>query len=451
MSKTEDEYINIFEEIKKFKLKQQKQKQRGLNDYNLLTTVLKPHDEVRLHSRMIGSLLNPDGLHYQDTLFLEKFLEIIDLKDFELNPNNITVGIEYHDIDLYITDGSKHIIIENKIWAEDQPCQIIKYINIIKEENNLTIDDSVIPKVEDIYVLYLTQRNKEMSEDHVLYDEGYITFDTHLIDKLDECSKKSNTKLLVPNGLKNYQAKYKKMNYENDIFNWLNMCIKEVENITNLNEAIKQYIHVVMMLNNNYEGAVMTLENEILKEKNNYELAQEIENSLPKLRDKTIDKFFNELVILLQNELGDSWTVKVDGDLSKPWKFPLKIYKKLWSKSNNGYLLIGFEFESHKYYNGFLGVVRSSEKVNIDEIKLTFKADMDSVSDDFKRDESYSSKWWIYGKKNSPIADDFVAQILYDNYTSVDFMQKVLKYIDELENKSNILSNINKYLKDGTK
>jgi len=61
-------YSDFFEHILKFKEKQTKQKQRGLNDFNLLSTVRKYHDEVYLHSTMIGALLSPDGLYYQDTL-----------------------------------------------------------------------------------------------------------------------------------------------------------------------------------------------------------------------------------------------------------------------------------------------------------------------------------------------------------------------------------------------
>ena len=73
------EYIQFFETVKGFLEKQQKQRERGLNDYNLLTTVLNEHDEVRLHSRVIGSLLDVNGLHYQKELFLELFLEILEI------------------------------------------------------------------------------------------------------------------------------------------------------------------------------------------------------------------------------------------------------------------------------------------------------------------------------------------------------------------------------------
>jgi len=62
-------YKNYFEKIKQFKIEQDKQKKRGLNNYNILSSVLNISDEVRLHSRMIFSLLNPNGTHYQSSLF----------------------------------------------------------------------------------------------------------------------------------------------------------------------------------------------------------------------------------------------------------------------------------------------------------------------------------------------------------------------------------------------
>jgi len=64
-----EEYKDFFEKIKIFKNEQNKQKQRGLNNYNILTSVLNKSDEVRLHSRMIFSLLNPNGTHYQSSYF----------------------------------------------------------------------------------------------------------------------------------------------------------------------------------------------------------------------------------------------------------------------------------------------------------------------------------------------------------------------------------------------
>nr|NJM04810.1 PD-(D/E)XK nuclease family protein [Desulfobacula sp.] len=100
-------YVKFFENINEFKERQKRQMNDGLNDYNLLTSVLAPHDEVRLHSRMIYSLLNPEGKHYQDTFFLEKFIEAVGLQKFSLNISNAKVHKEYKNIDLYISDGEK--------------------------------------------------------------------------------------------------------------------------------------------------------------------------------------------------------------------------------------------------------------------------------------------------------------------------------------------------------
>ena len=154
-----DNFIELF---KNFKQKQQQQKLRGLNDFNLFTTLLKASDEVRLHSRFLNFLLNPNGEHCQGSLFLDLFLEKCGLADF-LDTSNTSVFAEYNSIDLYLTDGNNHIIIENKIWAGDQQKQIKRYIETIKEENkdiNLT---------ENLVVIYLSL-DREEPTDYSLYN-----------------------------------------------------------------------------------------------------------------------------------------------------------------------------------------------------------------------------------------------------------------------------------------
>ncbi|MDD3646830.1 MAG: PD-(D/E)XK nuclease family protein [Candidatus Gracilibacteria bacterium] len=307
-------YDNFFEEIKMFQEKQTKQKQRGLNDYNLLTAVLEPHDEVRLHSRMIGSLLRPDGLHYQNTLFFEKFIDELKLDNFELDLENISVGIEYRDIDIYITDGVKHIIIENKIWANDQPCQIIKYINIIVEENKNSFfnpqenDINIISK-NLLRVIYLTPQNKVLPNEHVVNEDDFISFNTdNITSSLEKCSADMKQSGTIDFDLKNYKVKYKKIDYQN-ILNWLQKCKHEVQNITNLNEAIRQYIDVVKMINKNYKGKVMTLDTYLTDENKKFDLNEindflnEIEEMQKKIRTDFIEEVVKKLDSLeLKNE-----------------------------------------------------------------------------------------------------------------------------------------------------
>ncbi len=299
------DYEDIFDNFKKFQDIQKKQKQRGLNDFNILTTVLKYSDEVRLHSRMIGNLLNPNAKHYQDTLFLEEFLKIIGLDTWGLNLSSTTVSIEYKDIDLYITDGDKHIIIENKIWAEDQPCQIMKYINIIVEENKENIDitqkeDGHIKLDENVLqVIYLTPRAKEVSSAHKKDDKGYIYFDggknRDANDALLKCSKRKNTKSYVPEGLKKYKAKYQKITYK-DILLWLEKSQNEVKNITNLNEVIQQYIDVVERVNENYKGNVMKLKEYVENNSMKLQILGSVKKEIDELLSDSLYEFFSEKI-----------------------------------------------------------------------------------------------------------------------------------------------------------
>ena len=83
------------------------QKQRGINDFNVFTTLLKPTDEVRLHSRFIESLLNVKGEHYQGSLFLDIFLKKFKPEGFEFDSASLEFkcNTELDHIDIHLTDG----------------------------------------------------------------------------------------------------------------------------------------------------------------------------------------------------------------------------------------------------------------------------------------------------------------------------------------------------------
>lgn len=273
-------------ELIQFINERETQKIRGLNSYNPLTTVLSYHDEVRLHSRMIGSLLKINGEHYQGDLFLKEFLKIIELPSyFDLQKTEINV--EYKDIDLYITDGTRHLIIENKIWAEDQPCQLIKYINIIineiwKKESELLIDEKTINK-DILQVIYLTPHSRVPNR-HKIDKDGYITF-SGTDEELLECSSKEHIKEYLENkSLKNYHVKYKNITYEKEISDWLAKSQKEVSNITNLNSALQYYRDAVLKVFGRYESPIKQYKDFFLLDKRHYQyyrdLNEEKENSL---------------------------------------------------------------------------------------------------------------------------------------------------------------------------
>jgi len=403
-------YKDLFEQVKKFKEEQEKQKHRGLNNYNILTIVLKEHDEVRLHSRMIASLLDPLGEHYQSTLFLDKFLEVLNTPNFSINTNNCSVYREYKNIDIYITDGNKHIIIENKVYAGDQKNQIERYIEIIEEENKKL-------EINDILVVYLSLDRREPSS----YSLGSLSIDNGIVQRV--------TKEI---------ALFKSIHYKNEILKWLESCQYEVQNITNLNEVFRQYIDVVKMINNQYKDKIMSLSDYIIENKEVYKLAMELEKELPKVKKIIVDNFLNRIISLLRRELGEEWEIKFN-----QWKV-LKIYKKNWINSTDYNIIFVFSFDDiEKYNEAHLGIIRNSAKVDIkNDIIKKFSLELNSLNYNRK-----TTQWWLHKEYLSNM-NDFIEYIQFNKNAEKEFINGLMNLIKIFELDSNLMTEINSYLND---
>jgi hypothetical protein len=107
----------------------------GVHDYSLIASMLKPSNEVTLHSRFLCSMLNPKGQHYQGNVFLKLFLEElpVGLRNF-IDPERAMVIREKDSIDILIHDGEHALVIENKINAPDQRYQISRYIGCVQRK-----------------------------------------------------------------------------------------------------------------------------------------------------------------------------------------------------------------------------------------------------------------------------------------------------------------------------
>lgn len=257
--------IEFFKEIKKFKENQNKQKQRGLNDFNILTAVRKPHAEVGMHSNFLYALLNPDGLHYQDDLFVNIFVKYVLCKnDFGkiLKVSTEEPTKENRRIDFTIKSEKYYIGIEMKIHASDQEKQIYDYYTFLKNEANKD-------KNQEVIIYYLTLDGKEPSKESI-------------------------------NGLD--KQFYQNISFQKEIFKWLEKCQEEVANITNLNEAIKQYMDVVKMAIGKYEGKVMGLE-KLLEDEEKFNLAKDISIAYEKIKLIKINKQKDDFLDTLEEKL----------------------------------------------------------------------------------------------------------------------------------------------------
>lgn len=257
---SDEKYINFFEKIKLFKEEQKKQKQRGLNDYNMVNIVRKENAEVGMHSNVIYSLIDPNGLHYQDDLFLQIFIkDVLEINDFG---NILSVQAEESTnenrrVDFTIKSSKYYIGIEMKIDALDLENQISHYYEDLKEKAE---KDSK----QEVKIYYLTKNGKNAS------------FHSH-----------------------NNKVTPVKISFEKHILTWIENCQKEVRNITNLNEAFENYKDIVKKITNNYEGRIKLLENELLKNEEYYELAKEISEAFQKAKNKKINELRNKQINLI--------------------------------------------------------------------------------------------------------------------------------------------------------
>lgn len=233
-------------------------------NFNIFSVMRAEHDEVRTHSRIIGELLNPRGSHGQGSIFLKLFFRTIDPIKDEVNFDfeNAKVKVEEHIgfisedyesggyIDIVIKDNSNQIVIENKIYAQDQTKQLYRYKNYYK----------------DCFLLYLT---------------------------LDGCEPSIES----TNGLK-LDADYHCISYAKNIIEWLESCLKEVVNKSIIRETLNQYICLIKKLTNQSTNDNLSEEivNFIIENNKNIKYAFEIGKNIEKIK-LAICKIFIDKVV----------------------------------------------------------------------------------------------------------------------------------------------------------
>ena len=328
------------------------QMQRGLNDFNVFTCLLEKHDEVKLHSRFIHSLLDINGAHGQGDLFLRLFLQKCGLDDVGMNTNNCRVYKEYNNIDLYMTDGSRHIIIENKIYAGPQDRQIERYIETIKEEN--PDDDDLSGNLVVVYLSLDRDRPDEKSLGNY------------------QIVKDSQGNCQIVNGAKRYRFLSIHYDHNNqEILDWIRSCKTQVSNITNLSIGLTQYEEVILSLYGRKEDKLMNLKKYIEENYKGNELdvlrdLREISTQFISLRESLIEEVFRksgELLIL--EEIPEGWEVVVLETYSpKRYWVPLEI-KQSKLKEPHPALAFFLQFEKKDGHDPIYGVAKTHPDVEL--------------------------------------------------------------------------------------
>jgi len=307
--------------------------------FNLFSILGVETNEVTTHSRFIAELLNPQGSHGRGKVFLDKFLEAMGLtgffgeslpkvfveKGFNINENgqNITGRI---DILIESLDGTKSILIENKIYAAEQDKQLERYLQFRPNGK----------------LLFLTLFGEESYQD------------------------------------KDIKNRYSCKSYRSDIIKWLELCRKELADVPIIRESITIYINLVKKLTNQNINTEMNkaLQNRILGNEDNTTLKAYIDllNAESHIRSTIIEKRVEQIVSEVVSEFG--LTPKInDGFPTSGKKYSgIKFSHDLLSKQG---ISIDFQFQEANqngliYGFAFLSGVTEISPVIRDEFRAEF-------------------------------------------------------------------------------
>lgn len=184
------------------------------NVFNILGLESK---EVRLHSALLAELLRPNGMSGVGNAFQKAFLAILGLPENYIVDGRVSVELsigtttdtEGGRIDIIMEDGNHVIIIENKIYAQDQPAQLLRYTNFARDNYP-----------HGYRLLYLTLDGKEACDDSA---QG---------------------------------CPYQCISYKNEISKWLEECARISFDRPLVRETIRQYINLIKQLTNQSMGTL---------------------------------------------------------------------------------------------------------------------------------------------------------------------------------------------------
>ena len=391
------EYREFFERVKGFLEQAEIHKRRGNNDFNPYLQMLSKNDEVRLHSRLICGFLNPLGKHYQGDVFLEEFLQCVGLREWFGDTRNARVYKEYKNIDVYITNGERHIIVENKIWAEDQLRQIERYIESIAKEQSRDSSDT---KSSEIDSNDMESNELESSESETPQEQG-ASYDNIAVLYLAPYKRNPSGYSLgkweiqgdsLVNG--DNKVKFKVISYKNEILKWIENSQAKVGCITNLNAALLFYKDVVQIITKTKENT-MSIEHFLTE--NNMEENMKIVYEILKKKDEIIElyheKFVGKVIKEYAKEIEDNGFEFVENKKEKMDE---------WKKNELSYPFIIKPKDCGEYYFAFCAEYYIKLKqysfygVRIFHKDSTLNPNKLSKIQEYLKIKREPPSWWLY-------------------------------------------------------
>ncbi len=348
---------------KEIKVSRNQRRESG-DMFNIFEILKAEHYEVTTHSAILAELLNPNGSHGCTDIFLKSFLEVLNLKELFHNLNEVSVDVErsigaldYENkeyggrIDLIIHEKNKAaIIIENKIYADDQDKQLYRYCRYARNTFN-----------NNFNILYLTLDGKEPPKKSTEGKDASIQVEPYCIS---------------------YQYHIKK---------WIEDSIPLVSSKMNLQNSLKQYLQIINKLTNQDMNSISTEKLiTLLSSPKNINNALLIRDTI----DDALDMFMRNVFVPQLEEI------------SKELNLEYSLYGNHWYDTYAGFIFykkewenftLGFEFVS-SLRNFYYGFKHKDDKNRSSEVK-------DMQMELLNRFEGKPSQPWWACYKNFPITN----------------------------------------------
>lgn len=333
-------------------------------DFNIFSILRNEYDEVNLHSKFIVELLKNKNYGKK---FIEIFLEKLEIQVF--NYENINVFSEYSkgingriDILLEFSKGKekKAIIIENKIYAEDQIGQLNRYYYSMINKNYSN---------DELEIVYLTLDGSEPNE-----------------ESIKGLTKEEKEKIII-------------ISYKENIIEWIDVCIKEVAEVPIIRETLIQYKNLLKKITGKEERKLINEIEELVLSNNEYlKMIYKIDDVLREIKIDLQFKFWKKLEEKL-NEIAVKRKMSLENKLEFPnFQYSIDLIKNYPKKKffglmyfikeieNRGKLYLRIEVEDRVYY-GFR-IIDNNGKSNFNMID-------DYLEKEFKELNFTRTNWWL--------------------------------------------------------
>jgi hypothetical protein len=298
--------------------------------------------EAYTHTPYLAEFLDPEGDHGLCERPLAAFVELFKL---DLDPTTTSVKHEYYlgpvtdnsggIVDILLRDKAKHqVVIENKIYAADQPKQLHRYQND--------------PQLRGAQIVYLTLFGGEPSDESTLDKQSVL-----------------------------------RRSYEKDVIRWQEACRCQAANAPLVRETITQYINLIKLLTNQSTNTHMSTQiiETVLKDQNSLAAYNELIQTQSAVHERIFSQL-REQCRTIAASLG--LEAKFNIDFSSKDGGVNFSDKKMRAQN----FCIGFEFERANCRDLFFGIkYLEQEKKSLTPPEIAIK-----FIDEFGR--TTQTDWW---------------------------------------------------------